>query len=73
MRSEPEATRPWTKDELRALALKVAVAGGALLVVFLPLNYIEQVTKQNCAAECAKGNMDCQVFFYKCTCVNKAK
>lgn len=69
----PKATRPWTKDELRALALKVAVGGGALLVVFLPLNYIEQVTKQNCAAECAKANMDGQVFFNKCKCVHKAK
>jgi hypothetical protein len=73
LRSGPMATRPWTKDELRALALKVVVAVGALLIVFLPLNYIEQVTKRNCAAECAKANMDCQVFFFRCTCVHKAK
>ena len=71
--SAPTATRPWTKGDLKSLALKVAVAGGVLLAVFLPLNYLEQVTKQNCQAECAQAAMAGQVFFNKCKCVPKAK
>jgi hypothetical protein len=71
--STPTATRPWTKSDLKSLALKVAVAGGALLAVFLPLNYLEQVTRQNCQTECAQAAMAGQVFFNKCKCVPKAK
>lgn len=70
---KPRATRPWTKTELKGLALKVALAGGTLLAVFLPLNYLEQVARQNCATECAQAGMAGQVFFTKCKCVPKAK
>jgi hypothetical protein len=69
----PRATRPWTKSDFKNLAVKVTFAAGALLVVFLPLNYLEQVTKQNCAAECAQAGMAPQVFFNKCKCVPRAK
>ncbi|WP_374640915.1 hypothetical protein [Hydrogenophaga sp.] len=69
----PRATRPWTKTELKTLALKLAVAGGALLVVFLPLKYLEQVTRQNCSTECAKLGMAGQSYFTKCKCVPKEK
>lgn len=69
----PRATRPWTRSEVKSLALKVAVAAGAILAVFVPLNYLEQVTRQNCSAECAQSGMSAQVFFNKCKCVPKAK
>lgn len=69
----PRATRPWTKSEVKTLALKLAVAGGALLVVFLPLNYLKQVTKQNCSTECTQLGMAGQSYFNKCTCVPNAK
>lgn len=69
----PRATRPWTRSELKSLALKVAVAAGALLAVFVPLNYLERVTRQNCSTECAQSGMSGQVFIYKCKCVPMAK
>lgn len=69
----PRATRPWTRSDLKSLALKVALAGGAILVVFLPLNYLEQVARENCSTECAQSGMAGQAFFNKCTCVPKSK
>ena len=70
---KPRATRPWTRSELRSLALKIAVASGALLVVFIPLRWVEQTTRVNCASECAQAGTIIRVFFYKCTCVPRAK
>ncbi len=69
----PRATRPWTRSEVKSLALKVAVVAGAILTVFIPLNYMEQVTRKNCLADCAQSGMSGQVFFNKCKCVPKAK
>ena len=69
----PRATVPWTRNDLKRLAIKVAVAGGVLLGVFLPLSYVEQTTRKNCAAECAQAGREGTVFFSKCTCVPKAK
>jgi len=70
---KPNATRPWTRTELKSLAFKVAVVGGALVAVFLPLSYVEQTTKNNCASMCVQPGMVSQVFFNKCACVPKTK
>jgi hypothetical protein len=69
----PRATVPWTRSDLKRLAIKVAVAGGVILAVFLPLSYVEQATRKNCATECAVAGRDGQVSFNRCTCVSKAK
>jgi hypothetical protein len=69
----PRATLPWTKSDLKRLAIKVAGAGGVLLAVFLPLSYVEETTKKNCAVECASAGRNAQVFFSSCTCVPKLK
>ena len=64
-------TRPWTRRELRNLALKVAVVGAVLLAIFVPLRLVEWVTQQNCSVECAQGQMVGEVFLNQCKCLPK--
>jgi hypothetical protein len=71
--SKPRATRPWTSAELKSVAFKVAVVVGGILIIFLPLSYLEETAKRNCSTECAQVGKDGQSFFSSCKCVPRSK
>ena len=70
---KPTATRPWTRVEIRALALKIGAAGGVLLLVFIPLRYVEKTTQVNCTLQCKQTGMSAAVFLNQCKCVPAVK
>jgi hypothetical protein len=73
LKGGPQGTRPWTKSEFKALAFKIAAVCVVMLILSLPFAYIERLTKKHCVAACAEANMDSQVVFNKCKCVQKTK
>ncbi len=66
---KPHGTLPWTRAEIRSLAVKVGIAGIVFGTIFTPLYALELRTMANCKKECALAGTEPATRGFKCECL----
>jgi len=68
---KPHETIPWTRAEIRSLAIKVGIAGVIFGTIFTPLYALELRSMANCKRECALAGTEPATRGFKCECLPK--